>query len=461
MPRAAFAATAGICLAASCTGGQAAPAFTEQVCSDAFQTSGARCGIVTVPENYENPAGRTIALKVIVLPAMKDDGVHDAHFELEGGPGYAVTDTAGFYLGPGAAYRERRDIVFTDMRGTGGSNPLRCPEIEALEQSDPWAPMYPPEMIAGCAGQLSLDADLSQYSTRYAARDLESVRIALGYEEVSLFGISYGTSLALAYMADYPDRVGAAVLIGTVSPESMPPRHHAGNAADALSALIASCESNAACVARYPSIEADLALAIEKLGSASDRRAIFLEWVRNRMYAPAEARRLPRLIELAAHGDVSAVAERSGPKRVFADGLYLSITCAESFPYFDLNQAIAEASETPFGDYRLRRQAAACAEWPVPPAELVVLAERMEPAVLFVSGEFDPVTPPAWAEQVMRFFPRSQHIVLPGSGHVFDGMEGVETCLDPLMLAFMDKRTLVESDLSCLPEVKPPPFAID
>lgn len=461
MLRALASTVTALCLLASCTPEKSATAFIEAACRDDLRKAGARCGSVLAPEDYSRSGGRNLALNIIVLPAQQDDGVHDAHFELEGGPGYAVTDVIDFYVGPGAAYRRKRDLVFIDMRGTGASNPLRCPGIETLEDSDPWAPMYPPDLVARCAADLASRADLSQYTTLNASRDLETVRAALGYSQVSLFGLSYGTSLALAYIAEYPDRVRSAVLMGAVPPEAMPPRYHAQNAASALTSLIASCRSDSACAARYPHIEADFAQALEKLSVGPDRPQIFAEWIRNSMYTPAGARRVPLLVERAAQGDVSAVGAGGGPPRVFADGLYLSITCTESFPRFDVEQASAEARATPFGDYRLRRQSAACGQWPVSPANLPALKGPLPPAVLFVSGEFDPVTPPVWADRASRHFPNSRHIVLQGSGHVFDGMSGLETCLDPLMLAFLDSGDASKLDVSCIADVQSPVFALD
>ncbi len=145
--------------------------------------------------------------------------VHDAkraQYDLEGGPGFAATDFFEFYAGEGAIYRQARDIVLVDMRGTGGSNPLRCAGIEELERRQPTAPLYPPALVAECAQQSSVASDPRQYTTAAASRDIELVRQALGYEQLDLNAISYGTTLALRYIDDFPARVHSAVLMGTV-----------------------------------------------------------------------------------------------------------------------------------------------------------------------------------------------------------------------------------------------------
>lgn len=192
------------------------PAFDVKACPEGWDGFAAVCGEVRAPEDYALPDGRFVALNVAVLRAAGDRDEFEAQFELDGGPGLAVVDTVGFYATDGAMYRRTRDIVFVDMRGTGGSNPLRCPDIEQYELNEPWGAMYPADLVAGCAARLSAGADLSQYTTSNAVRDLETVRAALGYERIVFNALSYGTTLALAYIAEYPERVRAAVLTGTV-----------------------------------------------------------------------------------------------------------------------------------------------------------------------------------------------------------------------------------------------------
>lgn len=422
--------------------------------------AGARCGIVNVPEDYGAPRGRQIALNVLVLPATENARPPEAQFELDGGPGFAVTDLAGFYVELGQAYRRQRDIVSVDMRGTGASTPLRCPEIEAQEAADPWAPLYPPELVARCAETLGATADLTQYNTANATRDLEQVRVALGYEQVVLSAISYGTTLALAYIAEYPERVRSAVLIGTAPANAMPPRLHAQAATGALDSLLNACAADEDCHRAFPNPRADLTTAQGALGV--ERGEIFGEWLRTQMYTPSGARRVPLLLKRAARGDFSALTSPpTGPQRVFADGLYLTVTCAESLARFDVDVARAEARTTAFGDYRLRRQQRACAIWPVVASAPPEPSANTSTPILFISGEFDPATPPAWADEIAERFTRSRHVVLPGSGHIFDGMSGVETCLDPMLVAFLDSGDPASLNTACVADMRAPAFVTE
>ncbi len=98
----------------------AKPEFDSRPCDAAGVAAGARCGVVYVPENHATPRGRKIPLNVVVLPATGGSReVKRAQYDLEGGPGFAATDFLEFYAGDGAPYREKRDIVLADMRGTG------------------------------------------------------------------------------------------------------------------------------------------------------------------------------------------------------------------------------------------------------------------------------------------------------------------------------------------------------
>lgn len=81
--------------------------------------------------------------------------------------------------------------------------------------------------------------------------------------------------------------------------------------------------------------------------------------------------------------------------------------------------------------------------------------------MLLVSGGLDPVTPPAWADFLALSLPRSRHIVIPASGHVFDGLSGIDTCLDPLLVKFLETGDPASVEPACLAAMQPPAFATE
>jgi len=440
------------------------PAFVARPCPDERLRELARCGSVTVPEDRSTIGGRTIDLNVLILPSTGPNPDLPPQYDFDGGPGLAVTPSVAFYLSDGAAYRARREIVLVDQRGTGGSNRLSCGALDALEGS--MDPMFPPAAVEQCRAEVSGHANPIFYGTRAAVEDLDAVRAALGHERIDLVALSYGTTMALRYIATYPERVRAAVLMGAAPPAAMPPRGHAPAAERALGQLFAACTADEACRAAIPDPSGDLDEALRRLGRtrASLSPEVFMEKIRNLLYQPATARRIPWIVHRAAAGDLgpfdAATRPGGGPSR-YALGVYLSITCGESFALMDYEPAAAAARRTRFGDYRLRRQRDACRHWPAAqtaPDHLAPVSGGT--AVLIVSGELDPVTPAEWGEALARSFPRSRHLVLPNSGHVFDGLSGIDTCLDPLMIRFLETADPASLDTACLARMAPPPFVV-
>lgn len=436
------------------------PRFVDKPCSDPNLTKIARCGNVEVPENRADPMGRRIPLNVILLRATSPAPHLPPLFDIEGGPGLAVTKNVSFYLVDGAAYRNRRDIVMIDQRGTGRSKPLSCVELGSPETA--YLPLYSSKAVARCRRALEKDSDLTHFLTQDAVADLDSVRAALGYRTIDLQALSYGTTVALRYLATYPDRVRAAVLLGVAPPSLMPPRRHAPAADRALRLLFAECVADTACTKAFqPDVELDEALRRLPALKGAPSREVFLEKIRSLLYQPMTARQVPWVIHRAASGDLSPFYEVTRPtgQSPYFDGMFLSVICSESMALMDFEKAAAASRETRFGDYRLQRQRDACSAWTTGQVKPDFLAPVTAPAaVLLISGGLDPVTPPELAQDVADSLRNARHVIIPKSGHVFDGLSGVDTCFDPLVVRFLDTADLKTLDPGCLAKMRPPPF---
>ena len=439
----------------------ASPArFVERPCADPRLEPLVRCGVVEVPEDRAAPFGRRIGLNIMILPSTSPEPDLPPLFDLEGGPGLPATKNAGFYLTVGAGFRARRPIVLLDQRGTGGSNPLDCAELNAPE--DAYREMLAVEAVISCRERLAARADLKFYGTDDAALDLDTVRTALGYDRIDLFALSYGTTVALRFMTAFPGRVRAAVLMGTAPPDLMPPRHHATAGQRALDLLFEDCAADDACRSRFPVPASDLARALARVeqetGISSE---VFAEKIRTLLYAPAGARQIPWLLNRAAEGDFEPFREATRPRDPlpYSDGMFLSVTCSEGIRLLDYEEAASDARATRFGDYRLRRQRAACEHWPsgeAAPDHLGPVAS--DAAILMISGRLDPVTPPEWADRVARALPNARHVELRHGGHILDGLAGADTCFDPLLMRFFETGDAAELDVGCLEDMRPPPF---
>ncbi len=279
----------------------------------------ALCGHLEVPENRAAPAGRKLRLKVMVLPSVGPRTLPPL-YDLAGGPGEVATISASFYAGDGSAYRSGRDIVLVDVRGTGGSAALHCPDLEA---GSPLRRMYPPNRVRACRRSLSAKADLRQYTTAATAEDMDAVRAALKYDRIDIFALSYGTMLAQAYMQQYPGRVRVAILVGTVPLGEKLPLHHGANAQRVLDLLISDCSLQPACRAAYPDLPEDWRRLIRRLdagpvsvpvaeGFSMVERGPFLEALRAMMTSTAGQSRVPLVVSRAAAGDFSPFVKAVG-----------------------------------------------------------------------------------------------------------------------------------------------------
>ena len=435
------------------------------------------CGKLTVFENRETRIGRTIDLNIVVLPAVNQKNKAEPLFDLAGGPGASSVDAAGFYSGPGKEYRRRHDVVCVDQRGTGQSNRLAIPQEKTAQHY--LREMYPVDYVQKMRQELQKRADLTKYTTSIAMDDLDDVRAWLGYDKINLFGGSYGTQAALVYMRRHPEHVGSAILLAVAPTDLKMPLHHSESAARAMDLLLGECEQDAACHAEFPQIRDDWKKVLEQLEKQPARveysppgksapttveiqRGVFAEKIRTWMYRRDQAARIPMIVHHAANGDLEPFLQQAIAPSIpdfVADGMYLSVTCAEDVPFIDQEEATNLTAGSPFGNYRLFQQTRACGMWP----RGEIPADFLEPVysdapVLIFSGNMDPVTPPKYGDQVARHLPNSRHVVIPQAGHGVDGLTD-PGCIDRITLEFLDKGDARNLDVSCVERMKPPPFA--
>ena len=179
------------------------------------------------------------------------------------------------------------------------------------------------------------------------------------------------------------------------------------------------------------------------------------------MYERDKAARIPLIVHHAASGDFALfLKEAIGPSipDFVADGLYLSVTCAEDVPFINQEEAAQLNADNPFGNYRVFQQTRACGMWPRGeiPADFLEPVRSNAPVLIF-SGNMDPVTPPKYGEEVAKYLPNSRHIVIPQAAHGVDGLKD-PGCVDRITLEFLDKGDTKNLDVSCVDKMAPPPF---
>jgi pimeloyl-ACP methyl ester carboxylesterase len=437
--------------------------------------SQALCGTYEVFEDRAAKAGRKISLRVVVVPALAAQSEPDPLVLLAGGPGQAASRVPQVLLAL-ERIRRKRDIVLVDQRGTGGSNPLEC-EPHPLEEglAARFDDSGAVEKLRRCREGWA--ADVRQYTTPNAMDDLDEVRAALGYDKVNLWGVSYGTRAALVYMRQHPDRVRTAILDGVAPMSLYLPLNAPRDGQHALDSLLAHCGKDAACAKAYPDLRPRAEALLAKLTAEPARvhvphprtgvpeevtlsRAAFLSELFSQLYSPELASLVPLTLDRAARGEWApfvalSVGQSESAGHTVSHGLYYAVVCAEDAPFYDAAAVEREAKGTWFGPEMGLETLAICADWP----KATLPAGYREPVVsdvptLLLSGELDPVTPPAWAEDAKRTLSHSLHVVVPGVGHNTVGAD----CARTLMNDLLTRGSVEGLTPSCGTSLTRPPF---
>jgi len=444
----------------------------ELTASEGRQEVKARCGMLPVPLDPDAPDGEQIELHVAVVDALAEQAEPDPLFVIAGGPGEASTR---FFAATEQAFSRilrRRDIVLVDQRGTGNSAPLSCETLQedhVLQGADLDTVV---EATVGCLDEL--DHDPRFFTTGIAVGDLDRVRQALGYEQVNLYGISYGTRVAQHFLRRFPERTRRVILDGVLPPSVVLGPDVALASQAALDALFERCESDADCQAAFPQLREHFVALLERLDREPVRvtidhprtgepteivvdRLAMVAVVRLMIYAPQTASLLPVLVETAHAGDYRALASQAflleEGIRGLAVGLNYAVACTEDYPFIgevDLDALAATYMGTDFVEVLGR----VCDRWPRGNVD----SDFGEPVasdapVLLLSGELDPITPPAYAALAAAKMTNAIGVVAAGQGH---GMLTLG-CMQRLMADFVHLDP-ISLDLSCVARIRPFPL---
>ena len=441
-------------------------------------SASARCGWLSVPENPAAPEGKSIKLRVTVIPSLRLQPERDPLVIISGGPGQAAS---AFYASIGAAFagvRRDRDIVVIDQRGTGHSNALEC-DFDDDADLIAIAPEYLRQLGEACLGKLAGDPRF--YTSSVAVRDLETVRSALGYDRLNLYGVSYGTRVAQHYLRRYPKNVRTIILDGVVPVDLALGPDIAPRAQVALDAIFDRCTADAACEKAFPRVREQFQQLRAELGrepvsaklpdpvSAQliDARFANLQLnaaVRLLTYSDESAALLPLLIHLAQtdRQPQSLIAQYLMIQRQldmqFSYGMHFAVVCSEDAPRWDSEPVSAERlASTYLGAEFMQGMRAVCDIWPRGLVDEGFNAElRSDAPALLLSGSNDPVTPAEYGERAAKSFSNGRHLVLEGQGHG----QLATGCMPRLLANFIRNADAASLDTSCLDSVKAAPFML-
>lgn len=427
----------------------------------------AYCTTYEVPEDPAKADGRKIKLNLAIIPA-DNQGTNDPIVFLAGGPGQAAVEYASY---AGAILRQanrNRDILVVDQRGTGKSNALKCPDADKKYDIEDvtLTPAQQLEAMQACHKEISTKADTRLYTTANFVDDLERIRKAIGAEQYNLVGISYGTRAAQKYAGAYPKNVRSMVLDGVAPNDLVIGGDFAQQLDNALKRQDEYCLKDTACKKTYGGnlserlralrVKLDSSpvnvqvrdLGTNELKSTKIDGGKFASLVHQLAYTPEAMSILPLLIQTAEKGDYqplgSLINSMSAQGNGIEAGLYMSVTCAEDMPRW---QASDKASEHLLGRDFKSEYDAACKMWPhgAMPADFAKTPVLQIPT-LMLSGDLDPVTPPIYAQSIIKQYPNGRSLVLKGSGHG-SMMRG---CTARLVGQFIDRGEAKSIDATCL-----------
>jgi pimeloyl-ACP methyl ester carboxylesterase len=443
------------------------------------------CSILTVPERRTPDADpeKTLQLPVAVISSAGREPTDDPLvFPTSGGPGGSSLGVLWYFLDH-ADWAGDRDIIVVEQRGDALANPtLDCPELDtehfiveggALLGGSAAAERWGQQLSACHSRLIEQGVDLAAYTSAESVADLVDLRAALEYDEWNLYGVSYGSRLALTVMRDHPEGLRSVILDGPFPPninwfETLPTGFMT-----ALDALVAQCADDAACDEHYPQLRQSLGRLLDSAADApipvtvknpADGSPLRVDvsdvdltgGLFDALYDPDVLRALPYLIDQLERGNTSSMiplAQRSIDGRgILAEGLDMSVTCAEEAPFND-DAFVAEAltADPILEHFEVRsgfRQD--CATWAVPPLAAVEnQAVASDVPTFIANGGYDPVTPLAYGEAAATQLSHAYLYEFPAMGHGSVWANWIDPCPASMAEQFLaDPAT--EPDSSCI-----------
>ena len=460
----------------------------------------ADCRYITVPESRD-PAladdSNEIRLAVVRIRSTNPNPQPDPLIYLDGGPGGHTLEFARFYARDFAPFLADRDVIIFDQRGIGFSEPdFSCPEAnqlgyDLLDQDLPYSTvqtLYQDTYFACRERYIAEGVNLYAYTSAENAADVRDIAAAFGYEQVNLFGISYGTRLGLTIMRDHPDIVRSAVLDAVYPPNVDSEAEFLENMDRAFNQLFAGCAQNSACNATYPDLKDVFYDTVDRLNDnpeliefddnyTGENRTVLvtgdllISGLFSMLYSTSEIPYLPGFIYDAQVGIYDGFVDDAlfglFYNQYFSSGMYYTMECYEEVGFIATDAVIASLDGVPpqLAEYYTAGDVANaddylqfCAEWTDEQR-----ADGIENAAvvsdiptLVVTGDYDPITPPAWAKLAAETLTNSFYFEFPGVGHsAFYSGE----CAENMIFSFVNDPTTLP-DSSCISRMTGPNFEL-
>ncbi|MEU9859390.1 alpha/beta hydrolase [Streptomyces sp. NPDC047971] len=452
----------------------------------------ARCGTLTVPEKRSHRKGRKITLAVAIMPSVAARPAPDPIVWLAGGPGDDAVSEIPMALAGGL--NRDRDVIFMSQRGTYSADPeLTCRNIDefAADSLDlvfgarSTGRLHVAETRKCRDGLASRGVDLSAYNGTESSADYDGLRRALGIRQWNVFGISYGTDLALQYMRLHPKGIRSVGIDGVLPPSLAGGAVTWKAAREGFDGIFKACADQPACNTRYPNLKATFERLVVELEARPVTTTVtvpgrpepvevtldgglLVNWL---TFASHLAPGVPRSIDELARGNPQRIAEqyaggKLSPQAIgrVSHGLVFGVFCSEWTPYESEGDVI-RAGRRLFPSFPrsvlanaplLSWMHADCRAWDIPAAPPSIRSvTRSDIPTLVLSGGFDAQTAPSSGPYAARTLSRSTAVTIPYVAHV---VFADSPCAQTITRSFFNTPTA--PDRSCLAGLQPPTFEI-
>ncbi len=389
-------------------------------------------------------------MPVAILRALKPTGQPPVIY-LHGGPGGGVVGRlASSETGLGTAPKwlgQDQDVIFFDQRGGSLTAPsLDCGKLNLTDAGvDSDASVA---SLKACAARLAASGvDLSRYNAAEVARDVQDLRATLKLPMVDIFGVSYGTRIALEIVRDQPQGVRAVVLDSLWPPEAKWAENGAMPVARAVRLILKLCREDPTCTAHdKATLEPRMDAMVKRWLSAPQGPAggrlypvdDFAQYMMDAPYSGPEARALPGVFAKLLAGDFQPLAEYDADRSEYAEAQHLTHLCKEHFPFESRAKTVSNAGDDPYAQALARtlvRDFDVCKGFPVGRP----LAGDGRPVVsalpiFVINAGLDPGCPPELARAAVKRFSNGQLVIFPYATH---GVTRNSPCAASLARSFL------------------------
>ena len=471
--------------------------------ANALASLNAVCGTLMVPEKRSDPTEGKVQLPVAIVPSKRQPPEPDPVVYMAGGPGANAIAQAQVLVNVG--FNRNRNLIIMNQRGVAYTVPnLACPEIDmafAAAVGLPYiSPAHETKHVAAtkaCHDRLVAEGvDLSAFNTRENAEDYADLRKALKIEQWNVYGLSYGTDLALSLMRDHPEGIRSVIIDAVLPPSMVSLGWTWTNANEAISNIFRACADQPACAAKYGDLRTQFAAQVQKLeanpltltvpipGTETSTKVVLdggaiLEWLGSLPDLVVPITSVPAAISALIRGQPTQIAEaraagaHSGAVGAVGYGLMYGVICSEWVPFEPSSQILVQG-QLAFPSYPrsilsqpmgLPFMTEDCGVWDVPRAPAAVRQVTVSAIpTLVLNGSFDGKSAPQGGIYAAGTLQNSTTVTVPGSGH--GALFGIQmppdaparACTQSVVASFLSNPA-AHPDTSCVGSLTVPPFA--